>query len=145
MTNELASLKALESQAESETVPPNVTDQQSVPKTSELWASFDQKVADFNSRRSTVSDSIVEVRQYFDEGNIDRKQNPLEWWQQNSSRFPNLQKLARKYLCTPGSSVPSERVFSKAGQLISERRNRITPQNIDMMLFLNQNSELLHT
>ncbi len=143
MTHELASLKTSEgSQSESDSLP--ATESLPVPKTNELWASFDQKVTDYNSRRSTMSDSIVKVRQYFDEGNIDREKNLLEWWQQNSSRFPNLQKLARKYLCTPGSSVPSERVFSTAGQLISERRSRITPQNIDMMLFLNKNSELFH-
>ena len=54
-------------------------------------------------------------------------------------RFPNLKILALKYLAVPGSSVPSERLFSKAGELVSERRNRLKPKNIDMMLFLNKN------
>ena len=36
-------------------------------------------------------------------------------------------------------SVPSERLFSKAGQLVSERRNRLKPSNVDMLLFLNNN------
>ena len=75
MTHELASLKTSEgSQSESDSLP--ATESLPVPKTNELWASFDQKVTDYNSRRSTMSDSILRY----------------------DNTFPNLQKLARKYL-----------------------------------------------
>ena len=32
--------------------------------------------------------------------------------------------------------VPSERLFSKAGELVSAKRNRIKAKNVDMMLFV---------
>jgi hypothetical protein len=103
-----------------------------------LWAYFDEKVAQASSYRTTQTDSFVEVSRYFEERNINRKDNPLQWWKENGMRFPKLQVLARKYLAIPGSSVASERFFSKAGELVSEKRNRIKPKNIDMMLFLNK-------
>lgn len=88
-------------------------------------------------------DSIIELRRYFEEPNIERSIYPLDWWRNNANRFLRLHKIAAKYLCIPGSSVPSDRLFSKAGQLVSERRNRLKPENIDTILFLNHNMKLL--
>ena len=51
--------------------------------------------------------------------------------------------LAKKYLAIPGSSVPSERLFSKAGELISENRSQLKPKNVDTILFLNKNLKVL--
>ena len=38
------------------------------------------------------------------------------------------------------NSVPSERLFSKAGELISMRRSTLKAENVDMMLFLQRNN-----
>ena len=37
--------------------------------------------------------------------------------------LPLLHKLAKKYLCFLTTSVPTERLFSKAGELVSARRS----------------------
>ena len=108
-----------------------------------LWITFDQNVAESTSQRNVGTDCIIEVRRYFEEPNTSRSSNPLHWWKNNASRFPRLHKVASKYLGVPGSSVPSERLFSKAGQLVSERRNRLKAENIDMILFLNHNIKLV--
>jgi len=39
------------------------------------------------------------------------------------------------------TSIPSERVFSKAGKIVSARRNRLLPDNVDKLIFLNANLE----
>jgi len=35
--------------------------------------------------------------------------------------------------------VPSERLFSKAGEVVAARRSNIKPKYVDMILFLNKN------
>ena len=37
--------------------------------------------------------------------------------------LPQLQKLAKKYVSTLSMSVPTERLFSKAGELVSAKRS----------------------
>ncbi|CAF4236834.1 unnamed protein product, partial [Rotaria sordida] len=63
-------------------------------------------------------------------------QNPLIFWQQNESIFPNLFKLARKIFAVPCSSAAVEREFSAAGQLVTQRRSALEPTTINDILFL---------
>lgn len=65
--------------------------------------------------------------------------SPTAWWKINQGRFPRLANLARKYLAIPGTSVPSERVFSAAGLTVNRLRTRLTPDHVDMLIFLNKN------
>ena len=111
-------------------------DEQSPPG---LWDLFDQKVVDSQFTRSSASKATVEVQTYFGEEVLPRLEDPLTWWKIHEKRFNLLSQLAKKYLCVPGTSVPSERLFSKAGELVSIRRNRLKAKNVDMMLFLNKN------
>ena len=48
-------------------------------------------------------------------------------------------KSQKRYLCVPATSTPSERCFSTAGELVSQRRSNLSDQNIKMILFLNKN------
>ena len=104
-----------------------------------LWQLFDLRVSEANSKRTPTSDVLVEIRQYTQTKHIGRKEDPLVWWRDNTIVYPKLQSLAKKYLCIPATSVPSERLFSKAGELISNRRCRLKPKNVNMILFLNKN------
>lgn len=68
--------------------------------------------------------------------------SPAAWWKVNEGRFPRLANLARKYLAIPGTSVPSERVFSAAGLTVNRLRTRLTPDHVDMLIFLNKNRKV---
>ena len=62
--------------------------------------------------------------------------NPLIFWQEHQSLFPNLSKLARKTFAVPCSSAAVEREFSAAGQVITQRRANLEPTTVNDILFL---------
>ena len=86
----------------------------------------------------TSSQHVVanEVSQYLHSNPMDQDLMLLLLWKKNQQFFPHLSILARKYLAIPASSVPSERVFSLAGNLVSKKRARMSPSNVDMFIFL---------
>lgn len=49
--------------------------------------------------------------------------------------FPRLSKLARKYLCIPATSSPSERLFSACGNVVTCERSCLKPAKLDMLVF----------
>ena len=62
--------------------------------------------------------------------------NPLTWWKRNEEDFPHLSALAKRYLCIPATSAPSERVFSAAGLTIAKTRASLHPDNAADLIFL---------
>lgn len=85
---------------------------------------------------NSTSVAIIEVDKYLQEGLIPRHENPLKWWKDNQNVYPQLFKLMKKRHCI--LAVPCERIFSKAGQTITEKR-RLTSKNFEKMRFLNFN------
>ena len=68
------------------------------------------------------------------------KGNQLMWWSRMEPIFPRLAQLTRKYLCIPASNVAAERIFSTVGHLVNlKRRAALSPDNVNMLIFLNKN------
>lgn len=107
-----------------------------------IWDYFDNKVSQVQSSSSPSTTSTLIIRQYLEMPLLDRKKNPLHFWKRHKNTFPELYKMQLKYLCIPATSVPSERVFSKTGQVTNDRRSRLTPKNLDCIIFLNSNLNL---
>ncbi|CAK1592121.1 unnamed protein product [Parnassius mnemosyne] len=104
---------------------------------SDIWEDFDRKISETVMHQTPISSASIVLRQYLDLPYLDRKQNPIHFWKQRENVYPTLCRMAYKYLCIPATSVPSERLFSKAGLLTNQRRNRLMPKKVDQILFLN--------
>lgn len=84
----------------------------------------------------------VEMEAYKDDKALHINADPLVWWCDNSARFPHLARLARVHMCIAATSVPSERVFSAAGNLVNAKRACLSSDNVDKLIFLNKNYKL---
>ncbi|CAH2083585.1 unnamed protein product [Euphydryas editha] len=98
-------------------------------------------------RTSTpLSKAIQEVDLYLDEDrlpiyNSDGIQNcPLQWWQNHHQKYPHLSKLIRLHGNIVATSVPCERIFSRVGLLISDRRTRLDHNKVAKLMFINGNT-----
>ncbi|KAF2886188.1 hypothetical protein ILUMI_19985 [Ignelater luminosus] len=65
------------------------------------------------------------------------KGDPIEIWDHMQTVFPCLYKLAMKHLPIVATSVPSERLFSEAGAIITREKNRLLGSRLSKLLFLN--------
>src|SRR6266542_3927836 len=63
--------------------------------------------------------------------------NPCEWWKHHQTQYPILAKIAQDYICIPATSVSNEQAFSKSGELISKKRNRLGDRAIEACMCLN--------
>lgn len=69
--------------------------------------------------------------------------NPLQWWSGQQNTLPLLAKYARKYLAIPASSVPSERIFSRGGLIVTDNRVCLTGNNVEMLVMTSMNVDYL--
>ncbi len=106
-------------------------------------------VADKNDARSgarnqvgTSVSHIVVLDEYLAIPLIEWKEDPLKWWwvRHREGSLHSMLHVVKAYLCIPATSVPSEQLFSDAGNLLTEKRSRLSHDNIDMLLFLHKNA-----
>ena len=65
-------------------------------------------------------------------------QDPLKWWKERQHCYPMLAALARIILCIPATFALSERIFSTATNIITNKRTSLDPEIAGDMIFLNQ-------
>ena len=86
----------------------------------------------------------AEFDQFLSEPLISRQDDPASCWKMNMHRFPQLSAPpAQKFLAPPPTSVPSEKLFSTAGDIVSDHRCPLLPENAETLIFLKLNSHLL--
>lgn len=98
----------------------------------------------FSNRRSIpvsqVTSLQAELNLYISSGPLaDKNADPLEWWKTNQNTYPGLAFMAKRYLCVQATSVASERLFSTAGNIVTDRRNSLKPDMVNKLIFLSKN------
>ncbi|KAK7175602.1 hypothetical protein R3I93_002511 [Phoxinus phoxinus] len=105
--------------------------------TSSVWEDFDERAADAVSISNPSSAAVTAMRGYLAETLIPRTENPLAWWKARQAVYEGLTAVMKRRLVA--TSVPSEIIFSKTGQIISDRRSRLSPNKVRQIAFLNAN------
>ena len=67
--------------------------------------------------------------------------DPLLFWKCHEIQFPQLAKLAKKYLTVPASSAAVKRMFSFTGHILTNRRRKTSPYLYSNLFFLKLNEE----
>lgn len=94
------------------------------------------------SPQSSDSDSDEEalchraLSLYRAEATISEADCPLQWWSRPGETHPQLSVLACKYLISPATSVPCERLFSLAGHIVTKKRAALNSDNVNRLVCL---------
>ena len=57
----------------------------------------------------------------------------------HSTKYPRLSVIAKSVLAVPATSVPSEKICSSAGLIVTKLRNILSSEVVDQIIFLNKN------
>jgi hypothetical protein len=60
----------------------------------------------------------------------------LYFWKNNAIKYSKLAKVAKIVLSVPATRFESERNFSSSGRTLEDRRSRLSPENVDKLLFI---------
>ena len=113
-------------------------------QTKGIWNCFNEIIEKSGACVVGETDN-TDIEQYLREPLIQfHRANSYLWWKENKHRFVQLSRLARRYLAPPPTSVASERLFSTAGDIYDEKRNRLAPERAEMLLFIKKNFALVH-
>jgi hypothetical protein len=84
-----------------------------------------------------LSSLDTELSSYLDSDTLqkfDEDFNILNWWHEHKLSYPILSILARDVISVPVSTISSESAFSLCGRIIEERRRRLAPEMVEMLL-----------
>lgn len=104
-----------------------------------IWKAFDKSVTSSSTSACSSNTLEQEVEKYFKIPTVNRTENPCMWWTVNKDTFPNLYAAARKFLAIPATSASSERLFSKAGSVVTSRRGSLSSAHVERLVFLHDN------
>ncbi|BFG32438.1 hypothetical protein CerSpe_187120 [Prunus speciosa] len=91
--------------------------------------------------RTRKDRAVVQIKNEVDKYLLEAAQDPeiadfdlLDWWRENSPRFPVLSKIARDVFAIPISSVPSEAAFSMGKRVVDPFRASLTPKKVEALV-----------
>jgi len=64
---------------------------------------------------------------------------PLTWWADNRHKYPALSEVARRLLVIPAAAVSTERLFTKKGEEVVDKRDAVSPERAEQVLFIMEN------
>lgn len=115
-------------------------------KQNSVWDLFTQDSPKEGKVLQSSVNCSTQLNEYLYDENLLPKANPIKeyWTKNNIKRFPALLSLFKKYFAIPPSSSYSERLFSTAGNVVTNKRTQLTPANVNKLVFLNKNLSVMY-
>lgn len=89
--------------------------------------------------------AVREVEPYLDHSmRVSPEVSSLSWWKDHKHQFPHVSSVARKWLCVPATSTPSERVFSDCGLALTAKRSRLKGDILRDQVMIRRNLRCLN-
>lgn len=101
----------------------------------DFWNVHDDLIASSLINSDESGGIPVKLRQFLNANVISKSEDPLKVWQKLKDIYPKVYEVAMKYFVVAGMSVPSERLFSAAGDIISAKR-KIMGKRASQIVFL---------
>ncbi|CAG8660876.1 16596_t:CDS:1, partial [Gigaspora rosea] len=95
------------------------------------------QIAQKKRKPNNFTTKTDELTQYLSEAVLPMNINPLNWWKLSCSHFPYLSRMAKDYLVIQSTSVPSEQVFSKAGDTVRAKRTLLFENSVQALMCIN--------
>lgn len=105
-----------------------------------LMADIRQKIKHEEKPKS----SELAVLEYLEEDILDQSCDPLDYWNLKKFLWPDLAKVAARYVGCPPSIVPAETLFSTASVNCALNQHRPLLENLEGLLFLKVNLPLIY-
>ncbi|KAJ0170004.1 hypothetical protein K1T71_000880 [Dendrolimus kikuchii] len=109
------------------------------------WGMFDELIKKKKPQGNATATAIRELQMYLDDEMLPRQNsegqwnNPSQWWREHKVIYPHLSEIYQTKCNIVATSVPCERLFSKTGLLVSQRRCNLKPRKVEQLAFLNSN------
>ena len=122
----------------------NTVNDASLSPNSKLVKNHMEKMQRERTRVGVVNNKIrTEMETYEKFTYLGKNVNILHWWKRHEAVLPLLASLAKRILCIPASSAKSERVFSTGGNIVTAKRNRLAPRNVESLIVIKENMAMV--
>lgn len=115
----------------------------SVAKKDDLWSLMDD-IRNKIKQEEKPKASEIAVLEYLEEDILDQSCNPLDYWNLKKYLWPELSKVAVRYVGCPPSVVPAETLFSTGSMNCALNQSRPMLENLEGLLFLKVNLPLIY-
>jgi hypothetical protein len=85
----------------------------------------------------SASTATCELTTYLDSDNVTSYEEDFDlllWWRDHKLTYPVLSIIVRDVFSIPVSIVSSESCFSMTGRILEERRRRLKPKHVEMLV-----------
>lgn len=108
---------------------------------SECYDGESTDVFNFSHHETVSTDFLTsELREYINYPiGISDGFDLLDWWANKRNIFPRLHRIFVKYSNIPATSSVCEREFSYTGMVITDRRSRLLPKNVNDLMVARNN------